>query len=205
MNTELLYLTPKEFCRSTGACPEGTRFALGHKSMAEVWDHCPRVDWLCWILKALDVLPDERAVRLYMVWCARHTPLADGRTTESLLTDPASREALVVAERFVRGEATPEELSAAWSAARSAAESAARSVAWSDWSAARSAAWSAAWSVDRSADWSAARSAAESAARSVAWSDWSVARSAAWSAAESAAESAQADQFRKVVPNPFRK
>ena len=62
--------------------------------------------------------------------------------------DPSSWAALETKRRWLRGEATNDELSAAesaaWSAARSAAESAAESAAWSAaWSAAESAAWSA--------------------------------------------------------------
>lgn len=55
MNKELLKLSPKEFCRETSACSDGLKFALKHKTMRQVWENCPRVDWLCWILNALDV------------------------------------------------------------------------------------------------------------------------------------------------------
>lgn len=129
MNTKLLKMTPREFCAATQACSEGTRFALKYKTMRSVWEHCPRVDWLCWILNGLDVPADEKAVRLYMVWCARNTPMHDGRTTAALLTDQRSHDALAVAEQFANGLATQEELSAAWSATRSATRSAARSAA----------------------------------------------------------------------------
>jgi len=148
MKTALLKLSPARFCDVTNACAEGREFATKHKTMSAVWRACPRVDWLCWILNAIDAEADEKAVRLYMVWCARNTPLADGRTTGALLTDPRSVAACDMAERFANGDATRKELEAAWSAAESAARSAA-------WSAAESAAESAA----RSAAWSAARSA----------------------------------------------
>jgi len=99
--------------------------------------------------------------------------------------DNRPRLAIEAKEKFIKGEITEEELSAArsaawsaYSAAWSAAESAARSAAWSAYSAAWSAASSAAWSAE-SAAYSAAYSAAESAARSAAWSAYS----AAWSAA----------------------
>ncbi len=152
MKTRLLKLSPKAFCRATKACEEGAQFAANYSTMAEVWANCPRVDWLVWMLNAIDAPPDEKACRLYMVWCVRNTPLADGRTTGDLLTDERSRNALEVAERAANGQATADELSAA----RSAAESAA-------WSAVRSAVRSAAWSAAESAAWSAARSAAWSA------------------------------------------
>ena len=114
--------------------------------------------------------------------------------------DNRPRLAIEAKEKFIKGEITEEELSAADSAASSAAESAARSAAWSAesaaysaaYSAARSAAWSAysaAWSAAYSAASSAAES-AESAAYSAAYSAArSAARSAAWSAAYSAADS----------------
>ena len=197
-------LTPKEFCSAFDACYDGAKFALQFKTMAEVWDNCTRVGWLCWILERLEVAPDEKAIRLFMCWAARNTPLHDGRTTWDLLTEEASRNAVNVALRFARDEANAGELSAAYSAAESAAGSAAYSAAGSAaWSAARSAAWSAARSAAESAAHSAAWSAAESAAQSAAWS---AARSAARSAAaESAAESAQSSQFKLVFKNPFKK
>lgn len=124
MKTRLLSLTPAEFCAATDACFEGRKFATGHATMAQVWEACPRVDWLVWILNAIDAPADEKACRFYMVWCARNTPLADGRTTGALLTDPRSLAALEVAEKHAAGQATAEELAAAWSAAWSAARSA---------------------------------------------------------------------------------
>ncbi len=99
----------------------------------------------------------------------------------------ASWHVIEVKRRWMRGEATSKELSAAWSAARSTAECAAKSAAWSAWSAARSAA--------ECAAWSAARSAARSAAEFAAWSAWC----AAWSAARSAAESAQNERLEAAL------
>ena len=61
--------------------------------------------------------------RRYAVWCARQV--------QYLMIDSRSVAALDVAERYAAGQASDEELSAAWSAAWSAAESAAWSAAWS--------------------------------------------------------------------------
>lgn len=47
----LLTLTPEEFCKATAACAEGREFALTHATMADVWDNCPRPDWLWWIAR----------------------------------------------------------------------------------------------------------------------------------------------------------
>ena len=184
-----LNLTPKQFCDETDACIGGLEFALTQPTLADVWDKCPRADWLLWILHKLNRRPDDRTLRLFAVWCARNTPLSDGRKVGDRLTDPRSLAALEVAERYANGNATDSELAAAWDAAQSAAWSAAWDAARST---ARSAAWSAAWDAARSAAWDAAWDAA----RDAAWS-------AAWDAVRSAAWSAQADQLRKMIPNPF--
>lgn len=116
----LLTLTPADFCTATKACPEGHEFALRHATMADVWDACPRTDWLIWICRKVGRVPDARTLRLYAVWCARNTPLGDGRVTGDLLTDPRSLAALDVAERHAHGRATDAELAAATAAADAA-------------------------------------------------------------------------------------
>ena len=185
----LLNLTPAEFCEATEACKDGRDWALTHPTMADVWQNCPHADWLLWIADKLGQRPDDRTLRLFAVWCARNTPMSDGRKTGDLLTDLRSLEALEVAERFADGVATSEELRAAWAAARDAARAAAwaagDAAAW----AAGDAAWAAAWAA-----WAAAWAAAGDAARAAAWA----AGDAAWAAA-------QAAHFRTLVPNPFRK
>ena len=154
MKNHLLKLSVSEFCDQTKACNEGRIFALKHETMAEVWDNCPKVNWLLWILEAIDAPKDEKNLRLFAVWCARNTPLADGRTTGDLLTDPRSLAALEVAERFANGEATRQELNAAgaaaWDAA-CAAQNAAGAAAWDAACAARDAAWAAARDAARDA------------------------------------------------------
>ena len=72
----------------------------------------------------------NRVWRLYAVWCARQV--------QHLMTDQRSLNALDVAERHANGQATDEELSAAWIAAEDAedtvrdagASQAAQSAAW---------------------------------------------------------------------------
>jgi hypothetical protein len=89
---------------------------------------------------------NERTARLFAADCAEAVVHLCG-------DDPRPREAIAVARRFARGEATRDELAAARNAARDAAGDAARDAAWD---AARAAAWDAA----RAAAWDAARAAA---------------------------------------------
>ena len=72
----------------------------------------------------------DSILRLIVTECVRKTPLHDGRTVWDLLTDPRSRNAVEVAEKFAHGKATREELDAAWYAARYAAGAAASASAW---------------------------------------------------------------------------
>ena len=180
-----LNLTPKDFCDATDACQKGREFAEKYNTMAEVWDACPRADWMLWILTAIEAPVNGKTERLFAIWCARHTPMHDGRTTSVLLTDPRSVAALEVAERCAHGDATTEELAAAWVAAGDAAWAAA-------WVAAGDAAGDAARAAAGAAAWAAARAAAGDAAGA-----------AARAAAGDAAEAAQANQLRTMVSNPF--
>jgi hypothetical protein len=194
-----LKLTPKEFCSATDACQEGREFAEKYNTMAEVWDACPRANWLLWILTTIDAPVDYKIERLFAVWCARNTPMQDGRTTGALLTDPRSIAALEVAERFAHGNATTEELAAARAAAWAAAWDAAGD-------AAGAAAWAAAWAAAGDAPRAAARDVAGAAAGAAAWAAaWAaagdapraaardVAGAAAWAAAWDAARAAAGD------------
>jgi hypothetical protein len=184
--TDLLKLTPAEFCAATKACAEAREFALRHATMGEVWDNCPRPDWLLWVCRKVDRVPDDRTLRLYAVWCARHTPLRDGRVTGDLLTDPRLRAALDVAERFAEGLATEDDRLHHLFAARSMLL------------------------VAQPCAYFAATAAVEAALGH--W-PYHAAFDAAFHAyrapgsieANDAASRAQADQFRRVVPNPFRK
>jgi len=95
----------------------------------------------------------EKELRLFACWCVRNTPLNDGRVVWDLLTDERSRNAVVVAERFANGDATPDELAAARAAALAAALAAARAAAMdAALAAARAAAMDAAWAAARAAD-----------------------------------------------------
>jgi hypothetical protein len=126
----------------------------------------------------------DREWRLFAVWCARQV--------QHLMSDPRSIAALDVAERFVNGNASRNELNAAEGAA--AACDSARDTAWPV-AAACDFARDAAWSVARGSAWAAARGAAYSAA-------WAAAGSAAGSArtaAEGSARDAQRKKFLEIV------
>jgi hypothetical protein len=178
-----------------GACREARDWA-GSRTLAEVWADCQRSDWLLWLLGAIGY-DDERVLRLFAAWCARQVL--------HLVDDPRSREAVEVAERYARGEATREELAAAWAAANAAAWdacAAANAAVWAAEAAARVAAWdAAAWDAAEAARY-AARYAAEAAASATASAAEAAEAAAwdAWSSAYASARAAQAARLREVVP-----
>ena len=128
MKRKPLNPSPAAFLSLHHACQDGHDFAMQHPTMADVWDHCQRPDWLLWILDRLE-MPLDKDRRLFACWCAVCTPMANGQTTRSLLTDPRSLEAVRVATHHALGLATDEQLAAArdaaWAAARDAAGAAA--------------------------------------------------------------------------------
>lgn len=183
--TNLLTATPAEFCTATQACDDGRKFALRYATMAEVWDACPRAHWLLWIARRVDRVPDDRTLRLFAVWCARHTPIVGGRVTRDLITDPRSLAALEVAEMYANGQATEDE--------RLHHQFAAQSMLL----------------VSQPCAYYAAAAAVEAALGP--WPDhaaveavYHASRAPGSIEANAAASLAQADQFRRVVPNPFR-
>ena len=128
--------------------------------------------------------------------------------------DRRSWAAIETKRRWLRGEATDQELAAAWSAAR-AAEAAAEAAAWvaarvaeAAARAAGAAAWAAAWTAEAAAEaaeasaWMAAGASARSAARASARSAEASARSAeasAWAAAREAERQWQLTQAAEAV------
>lgn len=138
------------------------------------------IDDALWCVCAVE--GNEREMRLFAVWCARRV--------EHLMTDPRSRTALDVAERYARGRATDVELQAAAGAAWAAAVAAraAAAVAWaSALSALRAAERVAAWATEAAAmraAIAAAHAAAHDAEEAV--------------SARNAERSAQAEELRRV-------
>ena len=132
------------------------------------------LDDALWALRAVD--GHDREIRLYAVWCARQV--------QHLMTGQRSIDALDVAERYARGEATDKQLAAAWDAAADAAEEAKASA--SAWAATRAAAWAAAVAAKASAE--------ESADESAAWAAWEAWEAAVTAEAADAAEAAKKSQ-----------
>lgn len=169
--------TTEDFCRKHNACDDGRAFAWNYETMAECYHALlageageKSAEWAIWAFSRPGAA-SEAEQRLFAVWCARQV--------EHLMTDERSIAALDVAERFAAGDATKDELAAAWDAAWDAARDAARDAAWAAaWAAARDAAWDAAWDSARDA----ARAAAGDAAGAAAWAAARAARDAAWDA-----------------------
>ena len=84
-------------------CMEAMEFRSSYKTFKEAWEACPRGDWMLWIAKkaGVDLLKLTTAKAL----CAN--------TVRHLMRDDRSTNAIDVALRFGKGEATREELDAA--------------------------------------------------------------------------------------------
>ncbi len=166
----------KKLLKRYVACQEAVIWCEPFESPGTAWLASQNPEYMLWALDHLGV-KNDRAYRLFACWCVRNTPLSDGRKVWDLLADERSRTAVEVAERFVDGQATEEEMAAAWDAASSAASAAASAAAWD-----------------------AARAAAGAAARAA---SWAAACAAARAAASAAARAAQADALREFFGNPF--
>ncbi len=164
-------MTIEQFCEKHDACKPGRDWAMANcKTMQEAWDRAPEPEWVVWIATRPGVLT-ERELRLFMCFCARQN--------WHMLTDPRSRNAVEVAERYANGQASQEELAAAWAAALEA--------------------WEAAW-ASRTAARTAARTAV-AVAWVVAWTAWAVAREAREAAGGIAAIQQAAWLRKNTKPN----
>ena len=165
-----------DFCDKHEACQDGREWAMANcVDMADAWQRL-EPEWLIWVATRPGVLTD-RELRLFVVFCARQV--------EHLLTDQRSKDAIAVAEKFANGEATSEELDAAWAAARGAARDASRAAA-------------AAGNAAAARAGNAAGNAAWAAAPAPAWVG-----DAAWAAGLAAAMAAQSDWLRANTTPSF--
>jgi hypothetical protein len=175
-----------------GACREAQAFARTCPDLETAWNTCDRSDWMIWLLRRLKY-DDAKVYRLYSCWCVRNTPLANGRMVWDLLTDPRSRNAVVVAERFAVGEATADELREARNAATYA-----DATTYADASATDAAATAAA--ADATAATYADAATTAAAYADAAAATYADAATTAAAYAWTAARKAQARQLREMVP-----
>ena len=199
-------MTTADFIREHHACRRGAEWALSiSDDMADVWDAMikqNRHDWLVWTATRPGGFSDS-ILRKLACRFIRETPLSDGCKVWDLLTDERSRKAVEVAESYVDGKATYEELEAAFAAAFAAADAAYAA-------AARAAAYDTAYDTA----YDAACNAARVAAYAVACNAVRAARAAAYAAADDAAEAAyvaarvaaKAAQVKLIAElgNPFK-
>ena len=116
------------------ACQEAKQWAAG-KTLSQAWQECQRADWMLWLLGRSPI--NKKIIGTIAVeFAEQYVHNANGY--------PAVSECIGVVKKYLAGEATQEELSAAESSAWSAALATESSA----WAAARAAAWgaeSAAW------------------------------------------------------------
>jgi len=147
-----------------GACSEARDWARG-KTLREVWKTCKRGDWMLWLAARYGDVPLKTMVAIA---CDEAEP--------AMAYVPAGetrpQECLAMTRRWLKDEATIEEVKAAGGAAWAAA-----GAAWAAKAAAGAAAWAAAW-----------------AAKAAAWAAWAAAwaAKAAGGAAEAAGGAARA-------------
>jgi len=95
----------EEFIDYTDPCEEGLGYLRSNKpdSLADLWETCPRADWMLWGLGELRI-ESASILRDFAFWCVRRTPLLGGGVTGDLITDPVSLRALRVSELYVSGK-----------------------------------------------------------------------------------------------------
>jgi hypothetical protein len=174
--------------KQAGICDEAKGWLKTVKTLREAWETCPRSNWMLYQLRGRGIVGDNE-YRTFACVCVRGTPIGDGRTVWDLLTDERSRKGVETMERYIKGEATKEELVAADAAAADAATAAA------DYDYAAYAAY---------AD-SASASASASAAYSASAAKYVFASQAAAAASQAAtyvatARKWQADKLREMIP-----
>ena len=119
-----------KFLKEHGAGRELEMFGAGQTSLARFWRRCPNVEWLLWTLEKLHQNSLEE-LRLLACWCARNV--------WSAMSDDRSRQAVILAEQYARGQCTRPELNAGQYAAVKAAQHLTASgsplLAWAAWTA----------------------------------------------------------------------
>jgi hypothetical protein len=103
------------------ACSEAIEW-IEDRTLEQAWNECERGDWMLWLAQKKGV--DLRKLTLAKARCVK--------LVTHLMEDERSRNAVEVAERYGLGEATREELEAAYVAAYVAASAASAAYAASD-------------------------------------------------------------------------
>ena len=134
------------------ACNQAREWAEG-KSLDEVWKTCHRGDWMLWLAARYGDVPLKTIVAIA---CDAVEP------TLAFTTDPLPTQTIAVVRRWLKDEATIEEVRAASDAANAAANAAAKAAADAAAYAANAAAYAANAAADAAAD--AANAAADAAA-----------------------------------------
>ena len=162
------------FAEKHRSCAKARTWMANWTTLAEAWDNCYIPDWLIGA-RINEGFDDTATLRVWACWCVRQVA--------HLMTAPESRQALDMAEQFVEGKATAEELAdVAGPAARVSAE----------------ASWptpAAAWAARAAAELAALRivPAARAATEALAWT--SEDRVAAWPGIRMV----QADKLRELI------
>ncbi len=99
------------------ACRGGYAWARKFDTPSDAWEAIQRPAWLRIALAGAGY-SDDKVWRIFACWCARETPLIDGRKVWDLLTDKRSRHSVEVAEAFIRGEIALPEVESTISAVR---------------------------------------------------------------------------------------
>lgn len=176
-----------DFCKKHNACKDGAAFAAQFSTLAEVWDACPRADWMIWMLQKADKTGGlERTLRIFACDCA----------ASANPTDPRSLAAISVARRYADGLATADELRSAACAAYAAAEDASADAATFSADASACAAYAA-------ADLAAAFAACASSCASARAASAACASACASVRAADATRKTHAERLRAAIPNPF--
>lgn len=103
-----------DFLRQRGAGKDLVAFAASYRNLADLWENCPRSDWMLWLLENLDGSAPHPELRLFACWCARKFWMR--------MSDNRSKIAVDTAETYARGNAMRIELQVARDAAAKAAE-----------------------------------------------------------------------------------
>ena len=99
------------------ADPGLVKFAMNYHALTDLWNECPRVEWMLWLLKRVDARPRPQ-LRAFACWCARKY--------WSYLSDYRSRKAIEQAEKAAAGKCMAMELQMCREAAAVVAEELAR-------------------------------------------------------------------------------